>query len=125
MNIVDARSKLAQIALLDISHENPEKKLNAARSLRLLIHHRARAENVELKRLSAVLAVAYERDLHDFAELMLLEKLCPRALQSLALVAEVIHGAPSRFSDPARCSFAHGGKERRPYKVSLRRTTNP
>src|SRR2546429_4145130 len=55
--------------------------------------------------------VAYERDLHDFAELLLLEKLGPRTLQSLALVAEVVHGAPSRFDDPARFSFAHGDRK--------------
>jgi hypothetical protein len=79
-----------------------------------------RAENINLKRLGAVLAVAYERDLHDFAELLLLEKLGPRTLQSLALIAEVVHGAPSRFSDPARFSFAHGGKDRHPFPVPLK-----
>ena len=70
--------------------------------------------------LGAVLAVAYERDLHDFAELLLLENLGPRTLHSLALVAEVVHGAPSRFSDPARFSFAHGGKDRHPFPVPLK-----
>ena len=63
-------------------------------------------EDVDLKRLGAVLAVAYERDLRDFASLLLLENLGPRTLQSLALVAEVVHGAPDAFSDPARFSFA-------------------
>jgi hypothetical protein len=83
-------------------------------------HHDVRAENIDLKRLGAVLAIAYERDLHDFAELLLLEKLGPRTLQSLALIAEVVHGAPSRFSDPARFSFAHGGKDRHPFPVPLK-----
>ena len=83
-------------------------------------HHEVRAANIDLKRLGAVLAVAYERDLHDFAELLLLENLGPRTLQSLALVAEVIHGAPSRFADPARFSFAHGGKDRHPFPVPLK-----
>ncbi|MEO8628612.1 MAG: DUF763 domain-containing protein, partial [Betaproteobacteria bacterium] len=67
-----------------------------------------------------VLAIAYERDLHDFAELLLVEKLGPRTLQSLALIAEVVHGAPTRFSDPARFSFAHGGKDRHPFPVPLK-----
>ena len=90
------------------------------RHLRLPAHHEVRSINVDLKRLGAVLAVAYERDLHDFAELLLVEKLGPRTLQSLALVAEVVHGAPSRFDDPARFSFAHGGKDGHPFKVPLR-----
>ena len=84
------------------------------------LHHEVRAENVDLKRLGSVLAVAYERDLRDFAELLLLEQLGPRTLQSLALIAEVVHGAPSRFSDPARFSFAHGGKDGHPFPVPLK-----
>ncbi|MGH9832626.1 MAG: DUF763 domain-containing protein, partial [Blastocatellia bacterium] len=120
MNLVDAQARPAQTALLDITREKPETALNVARYLRLPDHHEVRARNVDLKRLGAVLAVAYERDLHDFAELLLLENLGPRTLQSLALVAEVAHGAPSRFSDPARFSFAHGGKDRRPFPVPLK-----
>ena len=120
MNLVDAQAKPAQTALLDIAREKPEKTLDAARHLCMPDHHEVRAENIDLKRLGAVLAVAYERDLHQFAELLLLENLGPRTLQSLALIAEVVHGAPSRFSDPARFSFAHGGKDRHPFPVPLK-----
>jgi hypothetical protein len=120
MNLVDAGAKQAQNAMLEIAQEHPEKTLSAARHLRMPNHHEVQPENVNLKRLGAVLAVAYERDLHDFAELLLLEKLGPRTLQSLALVAEVVHGAPSRFTDPARFSFAHGGKDRHPFPVPLK-----
>jgi hypothetical protein len=120
MNLVDAQAKPAQTALLDIAHENPETTLKTARHLRLPRHHEVLAENVDLKRLGAVLAVAYERDLHQFAELLLLQKLGPRTLQSLALIAEVVHGAPSRFVDPARFSFAHGGKDGHPFPVPLK-----
>jgi uncharacterized protein len=120
MNLVDTQAKPAQSALLEIAHERPEKTLDAARHLKLPAHHDVRAKDVDLKRLGAVLAVAYERDLHDFAELLLTENLGPRTLQSLALVAEVVHGAPSRFSDPARFSFAHGGKDRHPFPVPLK-----
>jgi hypothetical protein len=84
------------------------------------IHHEVRAANVDLKRLGAVLAVAYERELHDFAELLLLENLVPRTLQSLVLIAEVVPGVPSRFIDAARFSFAHGGKDRPPFPVPLK-----
>ncbi len=120
MNLVDSRADQAQTALLVIANDHPEKTLSEARHLRLPAHHEVRAKNVDLKRLGAVLAVAYERGLHDFAELILLEKLGPRTLQSLALVAEVVHGAPSRFNDPARFSFAHGGKDGHPHPVPLK-----
>jgi hypothetical protein len=120
MNLVDGQAKPAQAALLDIAHEKPETTLSEVRYLRMPSHHDVRGEYVDLTRLGAVLAVAYERDLRDFAELLLLEKLGPRTLQSLALVAEVVHGAPSRFSDPARFSFAHGGKDRHPFPVPLK-----
>ncbi|HXD34790.1 MAG TPA: DUF763 domain-containing protein [Pyrinomonadaceae bacterium] len=120
MNLVDSQAKPAQKALLEITREPPEKILGSARHLRMPSHHEVRSANIDLKRLGAVLAVAYERDLHDFAELLLLEKLGPRTLQSLALLAEVVHGTPSRFSDPARFSFAHGGKDGHPFKVPLK-----
>jgi hypothetical protein len=67
------------------------------------MHHDVRAEDVNLKRLGSVLALAYDRDLHNFAELLLLEKLGPRTLQSLALLAEVIHGR--RRASPIRHDF--------------------
>jgi len=120
MNLVDAGARPAQTAMLDIAHDHPDKALNAARHLSMPAHHEVRAENINLKRLGAVLAVAYERGLRDFAELLLLENLGPRTLQSLALVAEVVHGAPTRFADPARFSFAHGGKDRHPFPVPLK-----
>lgn len=120
MNLVDAQAKPAQKALLDMAQEKPERILAAARHLTLPRHHEVQPANIDLKRLGAVLAVAYEHDIHDFAELLLLEKLGPRTLQSLALIAEVVHGAPSRFTDPARFSFAHGGKDGHPFPVPLK-----
>jgi uncharacterized protein len=120
MNLVDVNAGPARSAMLDITREPPEKTLKGARYLRMPSHHEVRENNVDLKRLGAVLAVAYERDLHDFAELLLFENLGPRTLQSLALVAEVVHGAPTRFADPARFSFAHGGKDRHPFPVPLK-----
>jgi uncharacterized protein len=120
MNLVDNQAKPAQEALLAIVREHPEATLREIQKLEMPAHHDVRAANVDLKRLGAVLAVAYEREFRDFASLLLLEKLGPRTLQSLALIAEVVHGAPSRFSDPARFSFAHGGKDRHPFPVPLK-----
>src|SRR4029079_3060179 len=59
-------------------------------------------------------------DLADFASFLLLEQLGPRTLQSLALVAEVVHGTPTRFDDPARFAFAHGGKDGHPFPVPVK-----
>jgi hypothetical protein len=120
INLVDGQAKPAQEAMLEIVRENPDTILQSVRHLNLPSHHEVRPENVDLKRLGAVLALAYEHDFQDFASLLLLEKLGPRTLQSLALVAEVVHGAPTRFSDPARFSFAHGGKDGHPFPVPLK-----
>lgn len=120
LNLVDARAANAQQALLTIAHEPVEASLQEARKLAMPGHHDVRAADVNLKRLGAVLAVAHEQDLRDFASLLLVEGLGPRTLQSLALVAEVVHGAPARFSDPARFSFAHGGKDGYPFPVPLK-----
>ena len=120
MNLVDSRARAAQDALLTIAREHPNKTLADVRRLTMPARHSVRASDVNEKRLGAVLALAHDRHLHDFASFLLLEQLGPRTLQSLALVAEVIHGAPTRFDDPARFSFAHGGKDGHPFPVPVR-----
>ena len=119
-NLVDRRAVPAQDALLAITREDPAKTLAEVRRLEMPRHHDVRRADVSAKRLGAVLALAHERDLRDFASFLLLEQLGPRTLQSLALVAEVIHGAPARFADPARFAFAHGGKDGHPFPVPLK-----
>ena len=94
--------------------------IECGRNLVMPAHHEVRAEDVNLKRLGAVLATAYEAGPQDFESLLLTPGLGPRTLQSLTLVSEVIHGTPSRFSDPARFSFAHGGKDGHPFPVPLK-----
>jgi hypothetical protein len=75
---------------------------------------------VNLKRLGTVLWLAHEQRPENFEEFLLLKDVGPRAVQSLALVSEVIHGSPSRFKDPVRFSFAHGGKDGHPFPVALK-----
>lgn len=120
LNLVDARAKDAQRALLTIAGEPIERSLQHVRKLPMPAHHDVRARDVDLKRLGAVLAIAHDRELRDFASLLLVEGLGPRTLQSLALIAEVVHGTPSRFSDPAKFSFALGGKDGHPFPVPLK-----
>ena len=119
-NLVDRRAVPAQQALLAIAADDPARTLAAVRRLEMPRRHDVRAADVSERRLGAVLALAHERALADFASFLLLEQLGPRTLQSLALVAEVVHGTPTRFDDPARFSFAHGGKDGHPFPVPLR-----
>ena len=83
-------------------------------------HHEVRAEDVVGRRLHAALAAAADQGPKDFAELLLVPGIGARTVRALAMVAEVVHGAPCRFSDPARFSLAHGGKDRHPYPVPTR-----
>jgi uncharacterized protein len=80
-------------------------------------HHEVRPKDVMLRRLHGALAAAADRGPADFTDLLLVPGIGARTVRSLALVAEVIHGAPCRFADPARHSLAHGGKDRQPFPV--------
>jgi hypothetical protein len=82
--------------------------------------HDVRAEDIVPRRLHAALAAAADRGPQDFPDLVLTPGVGARTVQALAMVAEVVHGAPCRFSDPARFSLAHGGKDRHPYPVPLK-----
>jgi uncharacterized protein len=82
-------------------------------------HHDVRAGDVLARRLHANLAAAADRGPADFAELLLTPGVGARTVRALAMVAEVVHGAPYRFTDPARFSFAHGGKDGHPFPVPL------
>jgi uncharacterized protein len=83
-------------------------------------HHDVRASDIHLRRLHGNLAAAAERGPADFPELLLTPGVGARTVRALALVAEVVHGAPCRFADPARFSLAHGGKDRHPFPVPIK-----
>ena len=83
-------------------------------------HHEVRPNDVLVRRLHGNLAAAADRGPSDFCELLLIPGIGARTVRALAMVAEIVHGAPYRFTDPARFSFAHGGKDRHPFPVPLR-----
>ena len=83
-------------------------------------HHDVRSSDVFSRRLHGTLAAVAERGANDFPELLLTPGIGARSLQALAMVAEVVHGTPYRFQDPARFSLAHGGKDRHPYAVPIK-----
>ena len=89
-------------------------------NLILPAHHDVRATDVSMRRLHGNLAAAADRGPRDFADLLLTPGVGARTVRALAMVAEIVHGAPYRFTDPARFSFAHGGKDRHPFPVPLK-----
>jgi hypothetical protein len=117
LNLTAAEAITSREGILKVSEENPEKIIETFQYLKMPSHHDHRAEDVNLKRLGTTLWLAHENHPEDFEELLLLKGVGPRTIQSLALVSEVIHGSPTRFKDPARFSFAHGGKDGHPFPV--------
>ncbi|WP_165040611.1 DUF763 domain-containing protein [Dysgonomonas sp. ZJ709] len=118
LNLTDKLAAPTKGGILELTHELPDKLMREV-SLILPRHHEVEAKDVNLKRLGAALILAHETNIKDFESLLLLEGVGPRTVQSLTLVSEVIHGTPSRFSDPARFAFAHGGKDGHPFPVPL------
>lgn len=116
LNLTDKLATPTKAGILELTKEIPDKLMREV-SIILPRHHEVKAEDVNLKRLGAALLLAHETNTSDMESLLLLEGVGPRTLQSLTLVSEVIHGTPSRFSDPARFSFAHGGKDGHPFPV--------
>ncbi|MFT3836144.1 MAG: DUF763 domain-containing protein [Myxococcaceae bacterium] len=136
VNLADrraAKAKQAQLELVALGPDGALKVLEQARviapavqaqlalpHLVLPAHHDVRAEDVVIRRLHGAIAAAHERAPADFAELLLTPGVGARTVRSLALAAEVVYGAPCRFSDPARFSYAHGGKDGHPFPVPLK-----
>lgn len=116
LNLTDKLATPTKDGIVELTKETPDKLMREI-SIILPNHHEVKAEDVNLKRLGAALLLAHETNVTDMESLLLLEGVGPRTLQSLTLVSEVIHGTPSRFSDPARFSFAHGGKDGHPFPV--------
>ena len=135
VNLADRRaagSRQAQLALL--KSLGPDGLVREAAALRpsvatdqpplphLLMpsRHDVTSGDVVLRRLHASLAAADEAGPADFPELLQVPGVGARTIRSLAMVAEIVHGEPCRFSDPARYSLAHGGKDRHPFPVPLK-----
>lgn len=116
LNLTDRNAQPLKRGILDLTRENPDKLIKEI-SLIMPRQHEVQAKDVNLKRLGATLALAHNTDITDIESLLLLQGIGPRTIQSLTLVSEVIHGTTSRFSDPARFSFAHGGKDGHPFPV--------
>jgi hypothetical protein len=131
VNLVDARAADSRSAQLSLLREGPdvivaalEKRRPAEAQMQLHLalpsRHHVTRHDVDLRRIHAALAAAHERGPVDFVDVLQTPGVGARTLFSLALAAEVVHGAPSRFADPARFSLAHGGKDGHPFPVPLK-----
>jgi hypothetical protein len=78
-------------------------------------HHSIEKEKFDLKRLKKTILLAHQFQPQDFEELLKIEGVGPRTIRALSLVSEIIYGAKPSYEDPARYSFAHGGKDGTPY----------
>ncbi len=126
INLSDSRAARNREGILEFMNEHPDRQQHEVdllmRTPRLILpsHHEVKPQDVISKRLGAVLAAAWDEKFSNFSEALLMPGVGPRTVQSLALVSEVIYGGPSRFTDPARFSFAHGGKDGHPAPVPLK-----
>ncbi|GAL86233.1 hypothetical protein CHU_2835 [Sporocytophaga myxococcoides] len=117
LNLTDKEAAPARNGILELTKEQPRIMMNEIKKLIMPLRHELNVTDVNLKRLGSVLALAHETEVRNFEELILLKDLGPRTIQSMTLVSEIIHGTPSRFKDPARFAFAHGGKDGHPFPV--------
>ena len=120
MNLTHHDAEPTHEGILQLTDLKPDVLITETRKIVMPDHHDVRPTDVNMKRLAAVVTLARETEILDFESLLLVKGLGPRTLQSLTLVSEVIHGTPSRFDDPARFSFAHGGKDGHPFPVPLK-----
>lgn len=120
LNLTDHNAKQTRESIVGLTHNEPFRFIEEIKKMVMPSHHDVREKDVNVKRLGSVLTLAYEKSFQDFTSLLLMPGVGPRTIQSLTLVSEIIHGTPSRFNDPARYSFAHGGKDGHPFPVPLK-----
>lgn len=122
LNLVAAEAAPAREAIPQLAARPPEitlAELGELRALRLPRRHELLMEDLDPRRLEGVLLRAYESGAPDFERLLEVPGLGAKGLRALALVSELVHGAPASTRDPARFAYAHGGKDRTPYPVDL------
>lgn len=138
VNLSDRRAAASRSAQLDLlAHDGPDRIIAQVAEIEgrplapetdepllphlvMPAHHDVRPKDVMLRRLHGSLAAAADRGPTDFTELLLVPGVGARTVRALAQVAEVVHGAPNRFADPARFAMAHGGKDGHPFPVPLK-----
>ena len=117
LNLADTKAARLRANMMNLVKDGGKEIVDVNKKISLPNRHDVRESDVNLKRLGAVLQLAYNREVDNFEDLMMLKGVGPKTLKSIALASEVIHGDSSRFDDPSRFSFAVGGKDGRPHPV--------
>ncbi|MEM7021204.1 MAG: DUF763 domain-containing protein [Pseudomonadota bacterium] len=120
LNMVATESAASRDAVTELSAQPPETMLSLFERVPTLFmpkRHPVLMEDVDPRRLHKVLLKTYERPPQDFEGLLGTAGLGPKTMRALALTAELIYGARTSARDPARFSFAHGGKDGTPFPV--------
>ena len=120
LNLTDSKADMLRTNMVGLTKEKPADVLDTYKGITMPNRHDVREEDVNMTRLGSVLNMAYNRDIDNFEDLVMMKGVGPRTLKSLAMVSEVVHGDASRFEDPARFSFAIGGKDGRPHPIDTK-----
>lgn len=121
LNLVTAESVPAQSIMTELSREHPDKitaELNKLRTLSLPSHHHINLQDLHPESIEKILLKTYEAQADRFQTLLGLPGVGAKTLRALALLAEITYGTPPSWKDPAKFSFAHGGKDGHPYPVN-------
>ncbi len=125
-NLSDSRASKARELAAKIANERPETIVKELEKIKqspknvdftLPRRHEVTADDINPKRLYKIFLYTYEKRPKDFEALLTSKGVGPKTLRALTLIAEVIYGTNASFTDPARFSFAHGGKDGHPYPV--------
>ncbi|MDA8756253.1 DUF763 domain-containing protein [Candidatus Pseudothioglobus singularis] len=120
LNLTDSKADMLRTNMVGLTKEKPSEVIGHYKNIVMPNRHDVREEDVNMTRLGSVLNMAYNSDIENFEDLVMMKGVGPRTLKSLAMVSEVVHGDASRFEDPARFSFAIGGKDGRPHPIDTK-----
>ena len=120
LNLTDSKADILRTNMVGLTKEKPSEVIGHYKDIVMPNRHDVREEDVNMTRLGSVLNMAYNSDIDNFEDLVMMKGVGPRTLKSLAMVSEVVHGDASRFEDPARFSFAIGGKDGRPHPIDTK-----
>jgi hypothetical protein len=121
LNLTADESQPARTTISAISRDEPPEKvladLKRLKTLNLPSRHQIYTSDLHPESLKKIILSAYEHQPQDFEHLLGLPGVGLKTIRALSLISELVHGVEPSYRDPARYSFAHGGKDGIPYPV--------